>query len=372
MGVPDVNGDVSVVRAESLLPLQLQVGPQDFDLAAARDANAELLRGHLLLECLRGLFDEAAPPDFHVAVLAADRPGVRRDPCWSRLLDERCAEAGVELPAQPLGKAAVKVQFPEPAGVGEGLPGQCAVVEVPPEQRLDVVRLHPAHRHPFQWVEVLDHRSVDLLIQLDRGAGRAVVQRRAIAPAGNELAPHLLQDVCVAGVGLPQALDDPEALANPAELDELHAVLDALLDGVSSQDPSLAGLFRTLLAPLAENCPEVAPKEGRQSPADDGVAALPLPVDAQEELGLPQVPPRRRRHPGSAGSAGIGGLRGLRQLPVDPRRDHGPRLEEPGRNPGRREEGVGGELVDVEAVDAEQTVLTAVPCGGVWRGHGPP
>ena len=34
MGVPDVNGDVSVVRAESLLPLQLQVGPQDFDLAA--------------------------------------------------------------------------------------------------------------------------------------------------------------------------------------------------------------------------------------------------------------------------------------------------------------------------------------------------
>ena len=103
-------------------------------------------------------------------------------------------------------------------------------------------------------------------------------------PAGNELAPHLLQDVCVAGVGLPQALDDPEALANPAELDELHAVLDALLDGVSSQDPSLAGLFRTLLAPLAENRPEVAPKEGRQPPADDGVAALPLPVEATSRL----------------------------------------------------------------------------------------
>ena len=131
MRVPHVQSDVGIAGAEPSLPLELQLSPQDFDLATARDADAQLLRGHLLLECRRGLLDEAAPPYFHVAILAADWPGIGRDPRRRRLLNQRRAESRVELPAQPLRQAAVKVQLPEPTRVAEGLPCQGAVVEVP-------------------------------------------------------------------------------------------------------------------------------------------------------------------------------------------------------------------------------------------------
>ena len=182
-----------------------------------------------------------------------------------------------------------------------------------------MVRLDSPYRDPLQGVQVLDHRGVDLFVQLDRGAGRAVVQGWAVVATGDELAPHLVQNVSVAGVSLPEALDDPKALANPAELDELHSILNPLLYGVCPQEPRLADPPHTLLAPLAKHRPEVAPEESVKPPADDGATSLLPAVEAEEDLGLPQVPPRGRRHAGPAGRASVGGLRGLGQLTVDSR-----------------------------------------------------
>merc|ERR1719240_2360737 len=51
----------------------------NYEARAKSSSKSPLLRGHLRSERWRGLLNKAAPPYLHVAILAADWPGIRCD-----------------------------------------------------------------------------------------------------------------------------------------------------------------------------------------------------------------------------------------------------------------------------------------------------
>ena len=189
------------------LPLELEVRAEDLDLAPPGDTHRELLRSHPLLEGRGGLLHQAAPPHLHVRVLAAHRACVRSAPFRGRLLHEGGAEARVQLPTEPGGHPGVEVKLPQLAELPKCAPGLGLVLEVASVESPNVVRFHSPHRDAFERVQVLHCRREDLLVELHDLPRWPRRESGLIRTAGDELLPHLAEDILVAGVGLAEALD---------------------------------------------------------------------------------------------------------------------------------------------------------------------